>query len=156
MKKAWASRKNSNQSGFTVVELIVVIIVIAIIVTIVSVVYGGVQRGVRDNTRTSDITRLKLAIERYHADNSEYPPCVSSGSCYAIELGPALSPYIDAIPVDPTATTPGTGNDYKYVRSAVTSDNYGVMIYYEGRPGCKTGVNITASWWSSAPTCTHF
>lgn len=155
MKKAWAL----TAKGFTIVELIVVIAVIGIIASIVSVTYINVQAGVRDGERKSDITRVKLAIEKYRADNSQYPSVCPGGDgsgCAATNLATALEPYLDAIPVDPTVSTPGSSDDYRYVRSVPTSDGYGIYINYEAQPDCKTGKNMTASWWSSAPTCTNF
>jgi general secretion pathway protein G len=154
MKKAWAL----TTKGFTIVELIVVIAVIGIIASIVSVTYINVQAGVRDGERKSDITRVKLAIEKYRADNSQYPAVCSNDNtgCAAVNLASALEPYLDAIPVDPTVSTPGSSTDYQYVRGTLAQDSYAIYIDYEAQPNCKTGKNMTPGWWSNAPICTNF
>jgi len=154
MKKAWASP--STKTGFTIVELVVVIVVIAILAVVVSITYTKVQAGVRDSQRTSDIVRVKLAIEKYHADNSIYPTCPSSNACYLKFIADDLQPYLDSIPVDPSVTTAGTTGDYRYAHLNVSLDGYGISIQYENQTSCKTGKNMDPTWWSSAPTCTNF
>lgn len=44
--------KNKQNSGFTIVELLIVIVVIGILAAITIVAYNGVQQRARDMTRT--------------------------------------------------------------------------------------------------------
>lgn len=148
MKKAWASA--SIKQGFTIVELVVVVVVIAVLAVLVSITYTNVQAGVRDTQRSKDLTSLKLAIEKYHADNSAYPnPCGVDVGCDVSNLSFALSPYLDSIPVDPTSQY------YQYVTGSASTDSYGLLVNYEVHTDCKTGKNINSAWWGvSYPTCT--
>jgi prepilin-type N-terminal cleavage/methylation domain-containing protein len=68
MKKAWASK----QTGFTIVELLIVIVVIAILATISVVAFSGVQARARDSIRKSDLSEIKKAITRYHIDKGDW------------------------------------------------------------------------------------
>lgn len=153
MHKAWAKKR-----GFTIIELIVSIVVIGILVTIMVVSYKGIQQRSRDSERSSDVTQLKIAIEKYHSEKSSYPAVCSGGDgteCAASSLATVLSPYLKAIPHDPRpATVADSATDYRYIRGDVLTDSYGILVTYETKPICKTGQNIQTSWWTSAvPTC---
>jgi len=156
-----------SKKGFTIIELIVAIVVIGILVTIMIVSYSGIQQRSRDSQRGSDITKIKIAIEKYHSDKGQYPAVCSADDtdCPASTLaGVLVSTYIAAIPHDPRNTA-DSATDYRYIRGAVNpddpvagahdlSDSYGLLITYEAKPVCKTGVNINTSWWgATVPSC---
>jgi type II secretion system protein G len=153
MHKAWATKH-----GFTIIELLVTIVVIGILATIMIVSYTGIQQRSRDSERASDITQIKIAIEKYHADQSQYPSVCSADNvdCPASSLATLLTPYLKAVPHDPRNTA-DSATDYRYVRGPVTDDSYGILINYEAKAVCKTGVNVNPWWWSvtygSTPTC---
>ena len=155
MQKAWAAKK-----GFTIIELLVAIVVIGILVTIMIVSYSGIQQRSRDSERGSDVTTLKIAIEKYHAEKGAYPDaCGDETECPVSTLGPELSPYLATIPHDPRNTA-DSANDYRYIKGAVTAgdpnavDSYAIKITYEAKPTCKTGQNINTNWWSATiPSC---
>lgn len=105
----WAKQK---QSGFTIVELLIVIVVIGILAAITIVVYNGVQQKGRDAQRRADLSSLQKSLELYHADNSGYPICGSASpyqvggsnsyntvdTCLTVALIPK---YIPKLPRDP-------------------------------------------------------
>lgn len=62
-----------KQSGFTIVELLIVIVVIGILAAIVITTFTGVQKKGRDADRKSDINSLYSQVEVYFAENSRYP-----------------------------------------------------------------------------------
>lgn len=151
MNKVWATKK-----GFTIVELLVVMVVIGILVSITIVSYSSVQQRARDSTRDGDITLLKIAVEKYHADNSQYPKAcaVDNSACYVNSLDTLLAPYLKSVPHDPRYAA-NTADDYVYVRGSSTSvDSYAFKVKYEAKAECKTGHNLATGWWGSAiPTC---
>ena len=151
MNKAWAAK-----NGFTIIELLVTIAVIGILVTITVVSYNGIQQRSRDSERGSDITQIKVAIDKYHAEQSGYPDACSGGDntdCPASSLASILSPYLSAIPHDPRNTADSI-TDYRYIRGPLETDSYGLLVSYEAKPACKTGHNVITSWWTvTVPTC---
>lgn len=62
-----------KQSGFTIVELLIVIVVIGILAAIVITTFTGVQKKGRDADRKSDINSIYSQVEVYFAENGKYP-----------------------------------------------------------------------------------
>lgn len=67
--KAWA-----KQTGFTIVELLIVIIVIGILAAITIVAYNGIQTRAGIATAQSDLGSMGKRIQLYIADNSDAYP----------------------------------------------------------------------------------
>jgi type II secretion system protein G len=152
MHKAWATK-----NGFTIIELLVTIVIIGILATIMIISYSGIQQRSRDTDRANDITQLKIAIEKYHADQSQYPDVCSGGDgveCAASSLATVLTPtYLKVIPHDPRNTA-DSATDYRYIRGDPTTDSYGLLVTNEAKATCKTGQNVDPSWWgSTVPSC---
>ncbi len=147
----WAKQK--QQSGFTIVELLIVIVVIGILAAITIVAFNGVQQRGRDTKRTTDISSVKQVLEMYKADNGTYPAVCSADNsgCNLSLLASALVPtYTNSIPQDVNSPT----RVYHYVKGA-GPDSYGIYIQgYESITPCKTGVNVAVGWWGTVvPTC---
>jgi len=66
----WARQK---QSGFTIVELLIVIVVIAILAAITIVAYNGIQQRANNSRRVADIQAAAKAVNLYYAQNGAYP-----------------------------------------------------------------------------------
>lgn len=62
-----------RQSGFTIVELLIVIVVIGILATLVLVTFTGIQKKARDSQRQTDINAVNSQLEAFYAQNSYYP-----------------------------------------------------------------------------------
>ena len=62
-----------KESGFTIVELLIVIVVIGILAALVVTTFSGIQKKARDSERQTDIGALHSQIEAYHAQNGKYP-----------------------------------------------------------------------------------
>jgi prepilin-type N-terminal cleavage/methylation domain-containing protein len=97
----WAKKK---QSGFTLVELLIVIVVIAILAAITVVAYNGVQQRARTTSRISAVRSIQKALEMYRVTNGVYPP--NHGM------------YTD----QPAGFSPVFGTSYEY--SVATSDTW--------------------------------
>jgi prepilin-type N-terminal cleavage/methylation domain-containing protein len=69
MKIKWAKK----QTGFTIVELLIVIVVIAILATISIVAYSSIQNRANDTAVQSDVRSLAEKVLQFHAINGEYP-----------------------------------------------------------------------------------
>ncbi|MEO7904543.1 MAG: type II secretion system protein [Candidatus Saccharimonadales bacterium] len=123
-----------TQSGFTIVELLIVIVVIGILAAITIVAFNGVQARAQLATTQQNLSNIKKAIELYHADKGEYPNsanCVNTPGEANYEFNwcgwdqgqgdsfiPGLVP--DYIPVIPTLP-----------RSLPSRDSY---LYQSGKP----------------------
>ena len=62
-----------KQSGFTIVELLIVIVVIAILAAISIVAYNGIQNRGKASAAQTAANSLDKKIEIYNAVNSQYP-----------------------------------------------------------------------------------
>jgi prepilin-type N-terminal cleavage/methylation domain-containing protein len=60
-------------SGFTVIELLVVVVIVCLLGLFVALAYSGVQAKHRNNERQTDIDKLKSQLESYYAEASSYP-----------------------------------------------------------------------------------
>ncbi len=104
------------QSGFTMIELLIVVAIIALVGTAMMMGLQLHTMKARDSRRKADLEKIKIAFEHYYNDNDCYPPAdvfFNGGS----EPDPgicnqplaALEPYLKTVPCDPT-----TGRPYVY------------------------------------------
>jgi len=68
MQNKWAKK----QTGFTIVELLIVIVVIGILAAITIVAFNAVQQRARDTQRKQNLTELAKLISMYNVDNGNY------------------------------------------------------------------------------------
>ncbi len=66
----WAKNK---QSGFTIVELLIVIVIIGILATLTIVAYNGIQGRAIAATLQSDLDSASKQLKLYQVDHSAYP-----------------------------------------------------------------------------------
>ncbi len=64
---------HKKQSGFTIIELLIVIVVIGILATLVITTFSGIQRNARNRAREADVNALHSQVEYYYGQNSKYP-----------------------------------------------------------------------------------
>jgi prepilin-type N-terminal cleavage/methylation domain-containing protein len=74
-------RAKHKQSGFTIVELLVVIVVIAILASITVVAYTGVQQRANNSARLSEFNQWRKLYEMYKVQNGTYPTMADGGYC---------------------------------------------------------------------------
>ena len=73
---------NSDNRGFTIVELLIVIVVIGILAAITIVAFNGIQQRARNTQVTSGVRTYIGAIKQYAVLNSGYPTqagCLGEG-----------------------------------------------------------------------------
>ena len=90
----WAKRK---QSGFTIVELLIVIVIIGILAAITIVAYNGIQNRANDISIQSDLSNLAKKLEVYKASVSttgQYPTSLAAvGMDASVSKGAYGNPY---------------------------------------------------------------
>jgi type II secretion system protein G len=124
-----------KQTGFTIVELLIVIVVIGILAAITIVAYSGTQARATYASYRSDMDKINKAILLYQADNGAYPGNnAASGGCWTNQgtqnFISGLTPtYLTNLPLTPNAAagnyyaycfTTG-GVDYKLIRLVTTA-----------------------------------
>ena len=129
-------KRSGKQTGFTIVELLIVIVVIGILAAITIVAYSGIQGRARDAQRLGDMDTIVKALEMYKTQTGAYPTPSYNGA-YGWEvssINPAgfLSPLktsgvLSKVPVDPA----NTGN-----ADIAGSKIYLYYLYSAGYMGC--------------------
>jgi prepilin-type N-terminal cleavage/methylation domain-containing protein len=129
-----------KQSGFTIVELLIVIVVIGILAAIVITTFTGVQKKGRDADRKSDINAIYSQVEVYFAENAKYPSLANmNDSTFRSTNLKGLSDDALTDPKGSSATLVGTpaSNSYAYAATPSGCDN--------GANGDCTGFTLTAT-----------
>lgn len=62
-----------KQSGFTIVELLIVIVVIGILAALVITTFTGIQQRARNTERETDIRAIHSQLEAFFAQQGYYP-----------------------------------------------------------------------------------
>jgi prepilin-type N-terminal cleavage/methylation domain-containing protein len=66
-------KRNLNNRGFTIVELLIVIVVIGILALLVITTYSGIQAKARNAKRQTDVQSLQTQVEAFFTQNAYYP-----------------------------------------------------------------------------------
>lgn len=116
-------RKKNQQTGFTLIELIVVATIIVVLSAIGMVSFINAGKSARNSKRQADLETVRQALVLYKSDNSIYP----SGSSYSNMITTLSAGYISSpTPLDPKdgQNSCGTGGSaacgYTYVGAAST------------------------------------
>lgn len=127
----------SNQKGFTIVELLIVIVVIAILAAISIVAYVGIQNSARASERQSDANNIVKVAETHFAEHGRYPETATEFGGTSNATLPANVIVRDSTLPTGTQTVdnangptvnPSNGNKTYTVRSCGPQN--GVMVYY--------------------------
>lgn len=68
------------QSGFTIIEMVLVLLIIAILAAIISAAFAGVKSRDRNAERKEDIEKVQNAFETYYVLNNKYPSIAEANS----------------------------------------------------------------------------
>jgi prepilin-type N-terminal cleavage/methylation domain-containing protein len=67
------NKRNLNNKGFTIVELLIVIVVIGILALLVITTYSGIQAKARNSKRQTDVQSIQTQLEAFFSQNGYYP-----------------------------------------------------------------------------------
>lgn len=125
--------KSKIQSGFTLIEMLVVISIIGILATLVAANLNSARSRARDAERKSDIKNIQTALRLYYNDFGGYPKASGGGNILGCGTGTSLCPwrsewavtvnggttvYMSTLPGDPLTST----QSYRYTYT--DSDDY--------------------------------
>lgn len=133
------SLKN-KQSGFTIVELLIVIVVIGILAALVVTTFSGIQQKARNTERETDIKAVHGQVEAYYAQNGKYPTLANlNDSSFRSANLKGLDDEALKDPKGANNTVAGTAaaNVYSYAVTPAGCDN--------GAGGDCTGYTLTAT-----------
>lgn len=141
-----------RQSGFTLLEIMIVVVIIGIFATVVIVNVAGDTHKARVVKAKSDIQTMSLALERYKMDNFSYPS--TEQGLDALVNQPSGDPtaknwkeggYVDRLQKDPW------GNPYQYLQPG---EHGKFDIFSLGRDGevGGDGENADIGNWDSEQT----
>ena len=148
-----------RQSGFTIVELLIVIVVIGILAAIVITTYSGIQAKARNAKRETDIQSLQTQVEAFYSQNGYYPNAYDLNSWAFIAAN--MKSLATSAEQDPSSTctlpsaTNATGNCISSAAPAAKSYSYQVTpstCEGAGNDVNCTGYTLTATLESGAGT----
>ncbi len=113
-----------KQSGFTIVELLIVIIVIGILAALVLVTFTGVQQKARNTERTTDVKAIASHLEVYNAQQGFYP---TSDELTASDGSVATFVAASLKGLDKEALRDPKGANYYLAAGNATSSQYGYV-----------------------------
>ena len=124
--------ENKQKKGFTIIELIVVIAVIGILAGISIVGFKRYQADTRDARRSSSITSISEALEKYYDINGEYPSCSALSATGTSVSQTTLKGIDQSTLVAPQASSSDT-NSIKCTSSGNVLNSGGVDFFeYQG------------------------
>lgn len=141
---------NSRQSGFTLIEVMVVVVILGILASIIVPKIMDKPDQARVVKAQQDIRAIQSALEMYRLDNYAYP--TTDQGLDALVQKPSGNPepphwkqYLDRLPNDPW------GHPYQYLNPGVHGPidiwSYGA----DAQPG-GTGVNADIGNWNQDGT----
>lgn len=146
--KRFISKNIGSDSGFTLIEILIVVAIIAILSSVVLVGLGPTQQSGRDARRLSDLHEIQTGLELYYSKCGFYPggidcapnenPLGYSGMSAAL-TGSGIG--VTSVPQDPTK-----GASYSYATNGSASaggSSYLLMAKLENQNN-SAFVNYTA------------
>lgn len=70
-----------KQTGFTIVELLIVIVVIGILAAITIVAFNGIQDRAKNTSRINELAAWQKMFELYRAENGNFPAQANAQYC---------------------------------------------------------------------------
>ena len=127
-----------RQSGFTIVELLIVIVVIGILAGLVITTYSGIQQKARNTERQTDLKTLQAQLEAYFAQQAHYPSLTDLNTANWISTNMKGT--------DKETTRDPSGTLYTLVATP-TAKQYAYAVFQsDGTTACETDDTTCATY----------
>ncbi|MFN4327746.1 MAG: type II secretion system major pseudopilin GspG [Limnobacter sp.] len=145
--KNLTQRPTPRQSGFTLIEIMVVVVILGILATLVVPKIMGRPDEARGVAAKQDIASIMQALNLYRLDNSRYPS--NEQGLKALVERPTTEPqpsnykqggYLSKVPTDPW------GNPYQYLNPGLKGEIDVMSFGADGKPGGE-GINADIGSW---------
>lgn len=134
------SLKKRN-SGFTIVELLIVIVVIGILALLVITTYSGIQAKARNSKRSSDVATIQTQLEAYFQNSGHYPSLTDMND--TSWLATNMKSLDTGALIDPSNASQST----TLANSASPSKQYGyVVTASDGSTSCEADDTACAQY----------
>ncbi len=140
--------KKALQSGFTLIEIMIVVVILGILAALIVPKVMGRPDEARIIAAKQDVAALMQALKLYRLDNITYP--TTDQGLQALVVKPASAPippnwksggYLDRLPKDPW------GHDYQYLSPGVRGEIDVFSLGADGVPGGE-GYDADVGSWS--------
>ena len=145
--KSMSSKSSYSQSGFTIVELLIVIVVIAILAAISIVAYNGIQTRAKTTSSKNAAMQIQKKIETFNSVTGSYPSFNLVSDLNGTQESSISGLGITIAGPHPTVIpTASTGTTAIKVDICINPLNSGYKVYYwdydatdqTGQNGAKT------------------
>ena len=113
MKKIW-ERRNSDELGFTLVELLVVIVILGVLAAVAVFAVGGITDNSKKSACKADVSVVQAASDAYYAQNNTYAASIAAlKTANLLRQVPATTNgYTVVLSSTDGSVTGGTGTGY--------------------------------------------
>lgn len=147
MNKPQPRRNLSLQSGFTLIEVMVVVVILSILAAVVVPKIMDNPDKARATKASQDIRAIESALNLYRLDNFQYP--TTDQGLQALVEKPGGSPepqnwkaggYLDRMPLDPW------GNEYQYLSPGQNGEIDIYSLGADASPGGEGSAEDIGNW----------
>lgn len=147
MKQGRVKSNHKQQSGFTLIEIMVVVIIISILSALVAPQFFSKLDQAKEIAVKNDIKAIESQMEMYKLDNYEFPNTGEGIKALVSDTGKRTwsGPYLKETPLDPWE------NEYQY-QFPGTKNPSGVDIWSlgaDGQPGGEGAAADLGNWKTS-------
>jgi prepilin-type N-terminal cleavage/methylation domain-containing protein len=120
MLSYWHKKMQSNQRGFTLIELMIVVAIIGILTAIAFPLYANIQARARVSKAQADARTIASAVVVYSAHTGQLPGALTDLTAAVTVNGVVAGPFINPLPCVPQGGNPAWAGDGSGCNPSVT------------------------------------
>lgn len=140
-RKTGSPVRNATQSGFTLVELLLVLVILALIGGLVLPGIIGKAEGAKAKAASSQVSRLAMAVESYYLDTGITPDSLEDLVTESGDTPGWNGPY-----VKPSSLKDPWGREYEYNYPGEHAEFDIVSLGADGQPGGEDKNRDVNNW----------